>query len=312
MCVDAEYNLKSQIKQAIHDGLPEEEIEDMKRELWILTGDPFYDPDEELDIAQVDVWPGLEEYEYYHVNGYAKPTLLSYTGMTPLKIAFAEWGFVPFWVETMQERNSYKAKSNNNLNAQSGHMFTNRTFADGAKWGRCVVMLDAYYEHHDYGSKKYPFRIFRKDGKPMYIGCISRKADLYDEESGEEMTINTLAFLTCKANPMMAKIHNNEEMVKRTGHRMLVILEEDQISDFLKPYPVSHLEKGDPQEEKLFQEEILNLCQPFPQEKMGYHSVINLRKRKEMPYIGNTPEITKVYVWEDLDYEAIKVEGKKE
>lgn len=297
MCYDKEYQIRRQLKNAIHNDDPEEVILDLKRDLWILTGDPYYNPNDKLD-DDIDLWPGLDEFDYYHINGFKHPPIVIIDSISPRSYKIAEWGFIPSWVKTVQDAYDFKSPYNNNLNAQSGTMFEKRGFKKSAKYGRCVISIDAYYEHHDYKGKKYPFRIFRKDEKPMYIGAIHRKAYLIDEESGEEVNMNVVATLTCEANPLLAKIHNNPAMVKRTGHRMLVILEEDQIEAFLKPYP----ESEDPTEEKLFQEEILSLCQPYDENKLDYHTVRNLHKRKDLDYLGNIEEIKEEYQWEDLDY----------
>ena len=98
------------------------------------------------------------------------------------------------------------------------------------------------------------------------------------------------------------KNHNNPAMVKRSGHRMLVILEESNISDYLQPYPFELKAKADPIEENIFQQEVLSVCQPIDEGKLEFHSVKNLRDRKLMPYVGNVPEITEPYIWPDLDY----------
>lgn len=303
MCYDKEAHLRSQIKRAIHDELPEETIDEMKRELWILTGEPYYEPDAKLD-SNVDEWPGLEEFDYYHVSGFSRPAELVYTSMTPIAPIFAYWGFIPHWIRTTQD--IYSKSYNLNPNAQSEKMFGSKSFAKAAKWGRCVVMIDAYYESHHYKGKTYPFRIFRKDGKPMFIASIYRKTKVQDEDL-EDHTFNSFAMLTCKANPTLSRIHNNPKMVERTGHRMLCILDEESIDKYLKPYPVEYGEDIDPKEAELFHEEILSLCQPYPEELLDFHSVLNIKNRKEMPYLGNVPEITQEYTWEDFDYSRVIV-----
>ena len=301
MCYDKEAHLRSQIKRAIHDQLPEETIDEMKRELWILTGEPYYEPDGELD-SDVDEWPGLEEFDYYHVSGFSRPAELVYTSINPVAPVFAYWGFIGQWVDYVEDM--FERKSNFNLNAQSANMFKSRNFGNAAKWGRCVVMIDAYYESHHYKRKTYPFRIYRKDKKPMFIASIYHKNIMKDED-GMQHEFNTFAMLTCKANGSLARIHNNPEMVERTGHRMLCILKEEDIDKYLKPYPVEQGEDIDPKEAKLFHEEILSVCQPYPEELLDFHSVLNIKNRKEMPYIGNVPEITQEYTWEDLDYSRV-------
>ncbi len=305
MCYNKEASLRAQIKRAIHEEMSDDMIERLKEELYQLTGDPFYSPGNKVDFSAVDEWPGLEEFNYYHVNGFTQPPEIVYSQVNPqVNPVFAYWGFIPHWVKTMKEIN--EKPYNLNPNAQSENMFSSRAFAKSARYGRCVVMIDAYYESHHYKGKTYPFRIFRKDGKPLYIACICRRNNMSDAD-GVEKIFNSFAMLTCEANKMLSQIHNNPKMVQRTGHRMLNILEEKDIDAYLKPYPTQLGEKGDPQEEHLFQQEVLNLCQPFPDELLDSYSVRNLNDRKEMPYIGNVPKITEEYTWPDLDYSRVKM-----
>ena len=128
---------------------------------------------------------------------------------------------------------------------------------------------------------------------------------MYDDD-GTEHIFNSFAMLTCEANSMLTKIHNNPQMVKRGGHRMLCILEEKDIDAFLRPYPTPPGEKPDPQEDALFCQEILNLCHPFPDDQLDFYSVRNLNHRKDMPYLGNVPEIKEKFVWEDFDYSRVE------
>lgn len=304
MCYNKETSLRAQIKRAIHEEMSDEVVETLKQELYILTGDPFYGPGNEVDFSSIDEWPSLEEYDYYHVSGFSRPPEVVYSKMTPqVNPVFAYWGFIPHWVKHTSEITD---KSYNlNPNAQSENMFDSRGFAKAARYGRCVVMIDAYYESHHYKGKTYPFRIFRKDGKPMYIACICRRNKMYDEE-GTEHIFNSFAMLTCEASSMLSKIHNNPQMVKRSGHRMLCILEEENIDAFLTPYPFAPGEKPDPREDNLFCEEIKNLCQPFPEHQLDFYTVRNLNHRKDMPYIGNVPEIKEKFVWEDFDYSRVE------
>ncbi len=305
MCYNKESSLRAQIKRAIHEEMSDELIDMLKQELYLLTGDPFYGPGNKVDFSSVNEWPSLEEYDYYHVSGFSRPAEVVYSKMSPhINMVFAYWGFIPHWVKYTSEIND--KQYNLNPNAQSENMFDSRAFAKSARYGRCVVMIDAYYESHHYKGKTYPFRIFRKDGKPMYIACVCRKNKMYDED-GLEHVFNSFAMLTCEANSMLSRIHNNPKMVQRNGHRMLCILDESDLDAYLKPFPTALGEKGDPQEEALFQQEMLRLCQPFPDDELDFYSVRNLNHRKDMPYIGNVPEIKKKFVWEDFDYSRVEV-----
>jgi len=295
VCYDKEYQLKTQLKNAIHDGLPEATIHEILEDLALITGDNY------LSVGSTEIdWEALPK--FYHVSGFAHPPLIAQASIHPAKAIVAEWGFIPHWVKDEGAAYDPRSPYNNNLNVQSKSMFEKPGFAKSARYGRCVTYIDAYYESHHYKGKTFPFRISRKDGRQLIVAAICRKSKFLNIETGEEITKNSLATLTCEANPMIAKIHNNPAMVKRSGHRMLVILEEENTSDYLMPYPIGLNQKPNPVEENLFQQEVLSVCQPIDEKQLEFHSVRNLRDRKLMPYIGNVSEITEPYIWPDLDY----------
>ena len=292
MCNDEEYKLRRQLDAAIRFGASDEEIEFLTKKIL-----DFKRPIErEIDTPTdgEDILP-----VYHHVSGFSHPIKVVFSSVKPFKAEVAEWGFVPPWVKTVKEAMDPRKPYNNSLNAQSAGIFEKKTFVAAAKYGRCVVSIDAYYEHHQYNGKTYPFRIFRKDGKPLLIAAISNKNKLLDEETGEIIEKITVATLTTSANPTMARIHNNPATLKTAGHRMLVILDEENVGAYLAPYNKSN--------EEAFQYKILDLCVPYDETKLGYYSVRNLRSRKDMPYIGNVPEIAEPYEWADFDY--TRVEG---
>jgi len=296
MCYDKEYQLQSQLKRAYHSGLDQSAIQKLIKEIETLTGRPI--TGHQIDEMEL---PG-----YFHVSGFAHPPMIVFPNLSPLKAAVAEWGFIPNWVKSQKEAYDPSSPYNNNLNAQSQTMFEKWAFAKAARYGRCVVQIDAYYESHHYKGKTYPFRIYKKDNSPMLIAAICRKARYVDHETGEEVVKNVLATLTCEANDMLAKIHNNPTMLKRgNGHRMLVILDEDQANQYLRAYPTPPGQKGDRVAEKLFEQEIKALCTAYPSEALAFHSVRNLRDRKDYPYVGNVPEIREEFIWPDMDYSRV-------
>lgn len=302
MCYDAEYKLRDQIKQAEHDEIPEEEIEELKRQYWILTGNPFYDP----DVRNIDDWPEIDDYDYFHVSGFSNPVVCAYTSIKPTHAILGHWSFIAGAINSYEEAYSHRSPGwVRNLNVISENMFTSKVFGSSAKHRRCVIDLNAYYEHHHSKGKTYPFRIYRKDGKPLHAAAIYRKTYLEDEE-GIGLEFNSIAILTCMTSDTstMAKIHNNKAVLKRgNGHRMLVLLDDEDVHTYLRPYPFKKGEKGDKVEEKLFQQEILDVCRPYDESRLAYHTVINLKERNDSPYLGNIPEITKPFLWEKLDYE---------
>jgi putative SOS response-associated peptidase YedK len=288
MCYDSEYQTKRQLKEAARLGAPKDEIDRLQLKLWKVTK-------KKQDMSFEEFVENLPA--YYHVSGFAHPPMLFMTNYAEGSHDVGIWGFIPFWVKSLSEAYDYKKPYNSNLNIQSESMFEKRGFDVAAKHRRCAIALDAYYESHHQNKKTYPFRIFPKNEKSLWVAGLYQENELLDEKTGEKERFNSVGILTCVANDTLSKIHNNPSMVSRTGHRMLVILDENQLEKFLASYPTSQ----DPLEQRLFEQGILNMCQPYPEELLEYEPVRNLKDRKELPYIGNVPEIRERFHWPDLD-----------
>lgn len=308
MCYDAEAQLTRQLKDAYASGAPSEEIEKLYRRLMDIIIErqleeqksPGRFPDDstafDVNLLNPDDLP-----IYYHVNGWSHPSFVILTDAQAPTYDIAEWGFVPPWVKTLDEAHDFKKPYNNNLNAQSETMFEKKGFRNAAHKKRCVVSLDAYYEHHHTKGKTYPFRVAHKDGTPLWVAGIYEDNVLVDTRTGEEIRKKTIAFLTCRASKTLARIHNNPKVIQRSGPRMLVLLDDTQIEDFMQPYP----EGDDPAILKMFEESIKHFCQPYDEDRLEFRSVRNLRDRKDLPSPGNVPEIRDEYRWAELDYDKI-------
>ena len=298
MCYEKEQLLARILKNAIQKGAEPEEIEKLRKELWELTGNPFYDPNRTDNLTPVDDWPDIVD--YYQVSGFAHPIMLTYTSLSPLKLKPVEWGYIPHYVNKLSEAYPFGTSSKNLLNITAERLFEDprKIFTKDLAHHRCIMEVQAYYEHHHFKSKTYPFRICLKNQETFYVAGIYSNSEFVDDKTGEMIQKTTYASLTCPANNTLAKIHNNPKMVARIGHRMLVILNEEQAHKYLAEFPDSN----DPKEEELFLGELKKLCVPYEDRAMDFHTVRNLRARKDMEFLGNVPEIVEPYGWPDLDY----------
>jgi len=95
--------------------------------------------------------------------------------------------------------------------------------------------------------------------------------------------IPTLSIVTCKANGIMSKIHNNPKLPEA---RMPVILPKDKQNEWLGPY-----------DDNLSEKNLLNLCVPYPDELLKYHTVGPLRGKN---YAGDTPQSEAPVHYEEL------------
>ncbi len=201
MCYTAESATLKKLKYAEHRG-DEHEVEALLRKL------------EELQILKTPK---------YHVSGFSHPQLMVFTNHEPLKPQAFYWGLIPAWSKTLADA---KKGWNNTLNARGESIFEKPSFRNSAKSKRCLIYLDAFYEHHHANKQTYPFRIAMKDASPMAI------AGLWEEWTDKETGVifQTTTIVTTEGNPLMTKIHNNP---KAEGSRMPVILPKEKQDEWL-------------------------------------------------------------------------------
>lgn len=201
----------------------------------------------------------------YHASGFSHPYLPVFTNEAPYVPQVYHWGLIPFWV-----KDGAKAKiiSNKTLNARGETMFEKPAFRAAAKYRRCLVMIDAFYEHRHFKGKTYAYRIQLKNDEPMVV------AGLWELWEKEGKMIYSVAIVTTKANEIMSKIHNNPKLAEP---RMPVILPKEIENEWLKPVS-----------DKADQELIKALIQPYPDGELAYHTVGKLRGKSAL---GNQPEV---------------------
>lgn len=289
MCYDAESLLKRILKDAIHQGVPQEEIDELKRKL--------SEYDLEKTVRQENLIDDVTD--YYHVNAWDHPKMIIMVDDKPSYEA-AEWGFVHGSTKTIQKSyTSFDKPWVNNPIAQSETVFEKPTFKEAALNRRCVISLDSFYEHQHVKGKTFPYRIMHKDGLPLSVAGIYNENELVDEESGEVIHKKTFAILTCAANKMMAEIHNNPAVLKRSGPRMPVILDAQGVETYLAKTTDNTVGND-------YFDELQNvLFKPAEEELLTCHTVRNLKDRRNMPYLGNVPEIRDPFVWPELSTQEL-------
>lgn len=254
MCYDVESKTKADLRYAKLRGESEAVIEAIEKKLEKMKGTP-----------------------YYHVSGFAHPKLLVFTDKDPLEPKEFIWGLIPAWTKDSKSALTFW---NNTLNARGETIWEKPSFRSSVKGKRCLICLDAFYEHHHYKGKTYPFRISMKNEEPFFV------AGLYDEwvdkETGEVK--ETVTIVTTEGNPLMTKIHNNP---KAEGPRMPVILPRDKQNDWLIPC------KNDEDKQKLN-----DLIKPFDESFMVAYTVHRL---KGIESLGNVPDVLKKVTYEEID-----------
>nr|MBP6625445.1 SOS response-associated peptidase [Chitinophagaceae bacterium] len=203
MCYDVTSATKHKLKYAKHRREKLEDIAALEKELdkWIQ------------DLPAM-----------YHVNGFAHPELLVFTQDQPYQPQIMHWGLIPSWVKNKEQA---KEIANQTLNARAETLLEKASFRQAVKQRRCVIYIDAFYEHHHLNKKTFPYHILMQDESPMAIAGLWD--EWLDKETGE--VSRTLSMITTQGNAMLAKIHNHP---KASGPRMPVILPKDKQDEWLK------------------------------------------------------------------------------
>ena len=214
----------------------------------------------ELELNQYEGLPPI-----YHASGFTHPDLLVFTNEAPFQPQFFNWGLIPFW-----SKDAAKARqlSNRTLNARGETVFTKPSFRAAAKHRRCLVMIDSFFEHHHTGGQTIPFRIRLKNDEPMVLAGLWEKCTLDGQER------RTVSVVTTRANPLMARIHNNPKLPQP---RMPVILHKEVEDQWLAPLT-----------DKADQEMLQDLLIPYDEEFLEYYPVPRLRGKEA---VGNDPAV---------------------
>lgn len=208
----------------------------------------------------------------YHVTGFAHPGLPVLIAEEPEHPHLFHWGLIPFWVKNEKQAYSLHHKT---LNARCESIFSKPAYRASARYRRCLVILDGFYEHHHYQGKTYPFYIQLKSEEPLLMAGLW---DQWDDEFGR--TLFSVSIVTTRGNALMAKIHNNPKL---SGPRMPVILPKGEEHTWL------NTQYGEP--------DLAPVFEPYPAEALQAHPVATLRGKNA---IGNCPEAQQLQPYPEL------------
>lgn len=209
----------------------------------------------------------------FRVNGFTHPNLIVFTGEAPFEPHAFRWGLIPHWAADNEKAEKL---SNMTLNARAETMFEKPAFRSPARNRRCLIYLDAFYEHHHAGKINYPFHISMKDRSPVVTGGLWE--EWADRQTGE--IIRTVSIVTCRAEGIMAWIHNNP---KGESARMPVILSREKQEAWLA---------GD-------EATVRSLCNSFPDELLEYYSVRPILGKNA---VENSQLAEEPYAYQELSF----------
>jgi len=156
----------------------------------------------------------------YYKNAFALPTHQVITNTLPVRIQEYTWGLIPFWVKSETDAESIRMKT---LNARADTIFEKPSYRDAIIQRRCLIPADGFFEWRYFKGKKYPYYIQMKNHQVFSIAGIW---DVWENPNSKEKE-HTFSVITCKANPLLEKIHNKKK-------RMPVLLPRDKESEYLK------------------------------------------------------------------------------
>ena len=205
----------------------------------------------------------------FHANGFDFPKWSVIT--SPGIIDSMSWGLIPNWVKDSTKINEYRSKT---LNARSETVFELPSFKTAIQSNRCLVLSDGFYEWMTYNKQKYPHYIQLKDNEPFAM------AGIYDTWKNPQTgdLIQSFSILTCDANPLMARIHNE-------GKRMPVILTPENEHFWLN--------------NSLTQNEILSFAKPYDENLMDAYTIAKLISTKGAN--TNVEEVRNKFLYSELE-----------
>ncbi len=115
------------------------------------------------------------------------------------------WGLVPSWVKDPRKFSLL-------INARSETVREKPAFKNAIKRRRCLIPADGYYEWQDFGGRKRPFFIHRRDGQPVGFAAL---AETWMGPNGEEM--DTVAIVTAPASRDLAALHHRVPVTISVG-----------------------------------------------------------------------------------------------
>jgi len=208
----------------------------------------------------------------YHANGFDHPEIPVITGHDPGILQTFSWGLIPFFIKDLQGAAKIQ---NSTLNARDYTLLKKPSFKGAAARRRCLVVVDAFYDHHWYKGKSFPFLIKMKDDAPFAFGGV------WEKWKFEDQVRYTVTIVTTDPNPMMAYVHNQPKASETPRMPFIVprALEEKWISPDLP------------------EDEIIPMIGPYPDAEMLSYTVSRLRGQA---YPGNVPEIMDPVEYKEL------------
>ncbi|KAL6217813.1 hypothetical protein ACLB2K_011030 [Fragaria x ananassa] len=140
-----------------------------------------------------------------------------------------KWGLIPSFTKKTEKPDHYRM-----FNARSESICEKASFRRLVSKSRCVVAVEGFYEWNKDGSKKQPYYVHFKDGRPLLF------AALYDSwENSEGEKLYTFTIITTSSSSALGWLHDRMPVVLGDKESFDTWLDGSSASNFdklLKPY----------------------------------------------------------------------------
>ncbi|XVF32079.1 hypothetical protein REPUB_Repub17cG0051000 [Reevesia pubescens] len=137
-----------------------------------------------------------------------------------------KWGLIPSFTKKTDKPDFYKM-----FNARSESVREKASFRRLLPKSRCLVVVEGFYEWKKDGSKKQPYYIHFKDGRPLVF------AALYDSwENSEGEKLYTFTILTTSSSSALQWLHDRMPVILGDEESTDTWLNGSKIDTLLKPY----------------------------------------------------------------------------
>ncbi|KAK4799294.1 hypothetical protein SAY86_024659 [Trapa natans] len=144
-----------------------------------------------------------------------------------------KWGLIPSFTKTTEKPDHFKM-----FNARSESISGKASFSRLIPKSRCLVAMEGFYEWKKDGSKRQPYYIHFKDGRPLVF------AALYDSWIGSDgEKLYTFTILTTSSSTALQWLHDRMPVIfgdKESSDTWLTS-ESPKLQAVLKPYEGSDL-----------------------------------------------------------------------
>ena len=206
----------------------------------------------------------------HHVSAFAHPYWPVITSEAPEEIRFYQWGLIPFFIKDLPSALKIRNQTANCIGEEA---FEKPSFRMPIRQHRCLVPVSGFYEWRTEGKAKYPYYIYGAHQETLSLAGVY---DYWQDPSSGD-TLATFSIVTCKANNLLSKIHNEKK-------RMPLILKAEDEKLWLN----ADAEK----------DAILSLVKPLDDEALSAHTISKLITDKKQN--SNAEEVYKPYEYPEL------------